>query len=92
MRLTAPEPAIGLNEGFARETDILGLSGFGERLAGCGKKRLGGPFPHRAKPLRGVGAGLGAAFAAGFAGLCRFEAETGHGQAAAISFGSRTRL
>jgi hypothetical protein len=34
--------------------------------------------------------GFGAAFAAGFPGFRRYEAETGLGQAVAISFGSLT--
>ena len=45
-----------------------------------------------ANPGEGAGEGLRAAFAAIFPGFRRFEAESGHGQAAAISLGSLTRL
>ncbi|GAB6053045.1 hypothetical protein JCM17960_18650 [Magnetospira thiophila] len=61
-------------------------------LTGCGKTRKVGPFPHRSVPFSGLGEGVRAAFAAGFPGLCRFEAESGYRHAAAINFGSLTRL
>jgi hypothetical protein len=68
-------------------------SGLGRHaLAGCGKSIRYGPFPHRSEPFSGPGMGLGAAFAAGFPGFRRYEADSGLGQAVAINFGSLTRL
>ena len=50
------------------------------------------PFPHGAKRSMSLDEGLRAASAAIFPGFRRFEAESGRGQAAAISLGSLTRL